>query len=293
MVRSDNRRSAPEIAAVLTFMDLTPLEQAELFRSLHDPEHPLALSNAFDVAGAVVTEAAGAPAIATSSAGVAWSLGYPDGDRLGRVQALSVVAAIAGAVRVPVTADIEGGYGDAVPDVAETVRGVLDAGAVGINIEDGSRPPAELAARIGAARRVAEHAGVPLYINARTDVFLAGVVPPDRRRAETLARAARYLDAGADGIFVPGVVDPDTIATLAGQLNAPLNIMVGPGAPSVAELGRLGVARVSLGSAVAQAAYATVRRITRELYEHGTYRAASELIDFAELNTLMGRSSAP
>ncbi|MFJ1844519.1 isocitrate lyase/phosphoenolpyruvate mutase family protein [Streptomyces sp. NPDC088146] len=268
-------------------MTLAQPDNARLFRSLHTPPAPLALANVWDVASARVIEAAGAPAIATTSAGVAWSLGCPDGDVLTRDRALKLIARIVAAVAVPVTADIEGGYGTDAAGVAETVAGVLAAGAAGVNIEDGTRPPAELATRLAAARRAADRAGADLFLNARIDTFLFGLGDPDTRLKETLDRAHRYVDAGADGIFVPGVTDTTTIAALAGDISVPLNVMAGPGAPAVAELGALGVARVSLGSGVAQAAYAAARRAAQELFDTGGYASLAEGIAFPELDGLL------
>ncbi|MEU9236426.1 isocitrate lyase/PEP mutase family protein [Streptomyces subrutilus] len=257
------------------------------FTALHTPATPLALPNAWDVASARLVEAAGAPAVATTSAGVAWSLGSPDGDALARDRALDLIARVASAVSVPVTADIEGGFGADPAAVAETVTGVLTAGAVGINIEDGTRSPEEHAERLAAARSAADTAGVPLYVNARVDTYLRGLGEPSARLDETLARAAAYLRAGATGIFVPGVTDPATVAELARGIDAPLNVLVGPGAPSVAELGALGVARVSLGSWVAEAAYAVVRRATEELVSTGTYGPLAGSLPYGELNSLL------
>lgn len=265
----------------------TQSDKARLFRSLHIPPVPLPLANAWDVASARVIEAAGAPAIATTSAGVAWSLGSPDGDVLSRDRALDLIARIVAAVAVPVTADIEGGYGNDAAGVAETVSGVLAAGAVGVNIEDGTRPPAELAARLAAARQSADRAGADLFLNARIDTFLFGLGDPDTRLKETLARAHMYVDAGADGVFVPGVTDTATIAALARDISVPLNVMAGPGAPTVAELGALGVARISLGSGVAQAAYAVARRAAQELFGTGDYDSLAQGIAFPELNALL------
>ncbi len=257
------------------------------FTALHTPGTPLALPNAWDVASARLVEAAGAQAVATTSAGVAWSLGSPDGDALARDRALDLIARVASAVSVPVTADIEGGFGTDPAAVAETVAGVLAAGAVGINIEDGTRSPAEHAERLAAARSAADTAGVPLYVNARVDTYLKGLGDPATRLDETLARATAYLRAGASGIFVPGVTDPATVAELAQGIDAPLNVLVGPGAPSVAELGALGVARVSLGSWVAEAAYAVVRRATEELVSGGTYGPLAGSLPYGELNSLL------
>lgn len=194
---------------------------------------------------------------------------------------------MAAAVSVPVTADIEGGFGADPAGVGETVAGVLAAGAVGINIEDGTRAAADHAERVAAARAAADTAGVPLYINARIDTFLFGLGEEADRLDETLARAAAYLRAGATGIFVPGVTDPATVTELAKGIDAPLNILVGPGAPSVAELGALGVARVSLGSWVASAAYDVVRRAAEELVAGGTYTALDASLPYGELNALL------
>jgi len=265
----------------------TTSTRAATFHGLHDhPSRPLVLVNVWDAASARLVEDAGATAIATTSAGVAWSLGRPDGNTLTRAEAMDAVARIAASVSVPVTVDIESGYADDADGVARTVDAVLEAGAVGINIEDGRLHPGALADRIGAARRAAERAGVPLFVNARTDVHLAGLVDPERLLAETLERARRYRGAGADGVFVPGVRDVETIRALVESIDGPVNVMAGPGSPTVAELARLGVARISLGSAVAQAAYAVVRQAASELRTTGTYDSLAAGVDYADLNAL-------
>ncbi|HTJ38965.1 MAG TPA: isocitrate lyase/phosphoenolpyruvate mutase family protein [Dactylosporangium sp.] len=264
--------------------------RAARFRALHSASAPLVLVNAWDAASARVVAAAGAPAIATTSAGVAWTLGAPDGDALTRDAALEHLARIVRAVpaELPVTADIESGFGETPAEVATTIRGVLEAGAVGINLEDtergataGLRAVAGQQERIAAARGAADDAGVELYINARVDTYFRGA--PE----ETVARAEAYLAAGATGIFVPGVADADTIAALAKAIPAPLNVLAQDGTPPVAELAALGVARVSLGSWVAEAAYALARRAAREAYTAGTYTTLADAYDFGELNTLM------
>ncbi|MCP9986791.1 isocitrate lyase/phosphoenolpyruvate mutase family protein [Streptomyces sudanensis] len=261
-------------------------EKSSAFRSLHTPARPLALANVWDVASARVVEAAGAPAIATTSAGLAWALGAPDGDRVCPDLVQDVVARIAAAVAVPVTVDIEGGYGQHPADVGETVARMLEAGAVGVNIEDGTRPPDALAERLAAARSAARKAGADVFVNARVDTYLLGLGDPATRLRDTLERARSYAGAGADGIFVPGVTDPDVIRELAEGLTVPLNIMAGPGAPPVDELGALGVARVSLGSGVAQAAYAAVRRAALELHGAGGYDSLRDSLDYPELDGL-------
>ncbi|MFF4366271.1 isocitrate lyase/phosphoenolpyruvate mutase family protein [Streptomyces sp. NPDC001594] len=263
------------------------LEKAAAFTALHTPAAPLPLANAWDVASARIVEAAGAPAVATTSAGVAWSLGAPDGDALARDRALDLVARVASTVSVPVTADIEGGFAADAAGVGETVAGVLAAGAVGVNIEDGTRAPADHAERLAAARAAADAAGVPLYINARVDTYLFGLGDSAGRLDETLARARAYLAAGATGVFVPGVTDPAVIAELARGIDAPLNVLVGPGAPPVAALGALGAARVSLGSWMAEAAYAVARRATEELLAGGTYGSLDGSLPYGELNALL------
>lgn len=269
--------------------------KAERFRALHHGGAPLALANAWDVASAVIIESAGASAIATTSAGVAWSLGVPDGNLLGRERAVELVARVARAVDAPVTADIEGGFADDAAGVGETVRAVLESGAVGVNIEDVSpssddalRPTHEQVERIAAARAAADAFGVALFINARVDSYLRGVGDPSTRLGDTAARASQYLSAGADGIFVPGVVDLPTVGALVAAIPAPLNVLVGPGAPSVHELGRLGVRRVSLGSSVAAAAYAVAERATRELIASGTYESVREELAYDRINALVG-----
>jgi 2-methylisocitrate lyase-like PEP mutase family enzyme len=270
----------------------TLVTQAHRLRSLHDPAHPLVLANAWDVASAVLVADAGAPAVATTSAGLAWSLGLPDGDRLDRESALAAVARIAAAVDVPVTADIEGGLAGSAAEVEVTVAGVLAAGAVGVNLEDGPRDPAEAAERVAAARRAADRAGVPLFVNARTDVYLRGIGAEQDRLDETVARAARYVEAGADGIFVPGTSDLAVIAALVERIAVPVNVLVGAGAPSVAELAACGVARVSLGSSVALAAYEVARRATREALTTGTYGSVAADLGYGDLDGLLVRAAA-
>ncbi|WP_250001947.1 isocitrate lyase/phosphoenolpyruvate mutase family protein [Actinoplanes sp. M2I2] len=261
------------------------MENSEAFRSLHVPGKPLVLVNAWDAASARIAEWAGSRAVATTSAGVAWSLGAPDGDALGRDDAVALVGRVVGAVSVPVSADIESG-GRTPDDVAATVRAVVAAGAAGVNLEDGHRSVEEQCARLAAAR---EAAGPGLFINARLDAYLRGRGDV----AEVVSRAEAFLAAGADGIFVPGVVDPAIVGQLATKIPAPLNVLAGAAsAPGVAELASLGVARVSLGSVVAEAAYAVVRRAAEEALTTGTYAAVADALDYGWLNDLMTRRTA-
>ncbi|MFJ8856686.1 isocitrate lyase/phosphoenolpyruvate mutase family protein [Streptomyces sp. NPDC102437] len=265
----------------------TLLDKAQMFRSLHVPGTPLVLPNAWDAASARIVAHAGASAIATTSAGVAWSLGHGDGDHLTRGQALDAITRITAVVDVPVTADIERGYAADPAGVAETVRGVLAAGAVGINLEDTLRPVAEQAERIAAARRAADETGVPLFINARIDTHR--LLPGDRTAwlDETLARARAYAAVGADGIFVLGTFDTEEARTLVGSQHLPVNLLAGPGALPVSELASAGVARISAGSSIAEAAYGLVRQAAHELLEKGTTTSLEGGFDYATLNALV------
>ena len=235
-------------------------EAAETFRALHAAPEILVLPNAWDAASAALMAAAGAKAVATSSAAVAWSHGYPDGNALPVSRLISSLEAIARILSVPLTADIEGGYSDDPAEVGRTISAVIAAGAVGINIEDGSGSPDLLVRKIEVARQVAAASGVALFVNARIDVYLRGLAQGEAALAETLARAARYQDAGADGIFVPGPVDPDLIRVLAREITVPLNIMGRAGAPAAPALQHLGVARLSSATGPFRAAYAALAR---------------------------------
>ncbi|MEV6872953.1 isocitrate lyase/phosphoenolpyruvate mutase family protein [Amycolatopsis sp. NPDC051128] len=272
-------------------MDSAQRGLAENLRALHD-DRTLVLPNAWDAASAALIAQAGAPAIATTSGGVAWSAGRPDGHGLTREEMAGLVARIVRVVDVPVTADIEGGYGPAPEDVAATVRAIVEAGAVGINLEDSTAPGGPLfdipaqAERVRAAREAATATGLPeLWINIRTDVYLFGIGEAAGRFDEVLSRAGAYAEAGADSVFVPGLVDLETLATLVKESPLPVNVMVWPGAPTVAELEAIGVRRVSVGTAIAQSAYAVARRAATELLEHGTYGALEGGLDFGAVNS--------
>src|SRR5437879_160762 len=277
-------------------MKPSPREQAEAFRQLHTGPRMLVLPNAWDVASARVVEEAGFPAIATTSAGIAWALGYPDGERISRGEMLAAIRRIVAAVRVPVTADVEGGYGATVAAAAETARGVIAAGAVGLNLEDGTNEgtlldPELQADRIRAVREAAASARVPLVVNARTDAFAVKHWSPAERFTAAVRRANGYLAAGADCLFVPHVSDGEIIGRLASELAGPLNVIAGPPAPALQELERLGVRRASLGPRLVQATLGLVRRLAAELRERGTYDTMTELlIPFGEVQSLVGRT---
>lgn len=276
-------------------MDTVTLEaRAEILRSLHVPGRPLLLVNAWDGASAAVIARAGAQAIATTSAGAANALGRGDGQRITREQMLSMVAPVAAAVDLPVTADMEAGYGDSPDDAAATARGVLAAGAVGLNLEDtcdGDEPllPTErFVAKIAAVRAVATEAGVSLVLNARTDVFIGAVGDPATRLARAIERGQAYLAAGADCVFVPAVADPRQIASLVEEIGGPVSVLAGPGSPPLADLAALGVARISVGSGPYRAALALARRIAEGAYGRGTLDAMiADQIPFAEVESLL------
>ena len=277
-----------------------PRERAETLRRLHQGPPILVLPNVWDVVTARIVEAAGFAALATTSAGVAFALGYPDGERIRRAEMAAAVRRIAARVRVPVTADMEAGYGRMPEAVAETAREVIAAGAVGMNLEDapgdgdGLFDVALQAERVRAARESAESAGVPLVINARTDVFLASIGAPETRLSHAVRRLNAYRAAGADCLFAPGVADRATIATLVREVGGPLNVLAGPGCPPVPELEALGVRRLSLGSGVMRATLGLVRRIAGELRGPGTFTAlvGDQVPSHAEVNRLLGDDQA-
>lgn len=268
---------------------------ARRFHELHRGKWPLVLMNAWDGGSARVFVAAGCPAVATTSGGIAFSLGHADGELLAREELIEATARIAAAVGVPVTADVESGYGATPEAVGETIALVLEAGAIGVNLEDTVRVEGDAAdgdggaadgvaarwtlrdlddqcARLRAARAAADATGVPLFLNARTDTYLLGAGEPgEERLALAIGRLRAYAEAGADGIFVPGMSDPAEIAATVAAVDRPLNLLASPTLQPVGELARLGVARVSVGSGPARAALALTRRIADEVNGHGTY----------------------
>jgi 2-methylisocitrate lyase-like PEP mutase family enzyme len=274
--------------------------KAEQLRKLHRGPRMLVLPNAWDVISARIIEELGFPAIATTSAGIAATLGYPDGQKISREEMLGAVARIAKAVHVPVTADVEAGYGVTIDDMAQTVKAVVAAGAVGMNLEDVTASdedsqvdPALQVEKIRAIRRATESLGVPLVLNARTDIYLIPIGPVETRFDRTVERLRVYREAGADCLFAPGLKDPDTIAKLVRAVNGPLNILLMPGMPTLRELENMGVARASAGSGVMRATLGLTRRIAKEMLEAGTYASMLEgAVPFAEVNELLAREKS-
>ena len=277
-------------------MEETQRERAARFLALHRGPDILLLCNAWDAASARVVEAAGFPAVATTSAGVANSLGFPDGEAAPFAEVVSAVARIVAAVRVPVSADLEAGFGATPEETARSCRAIAEAGAVGINLEDGHgrdrlAPVSLQCEKIRAAKEGAAEAGGALVVNARTDGYLNAIGDSGARFDEAARRCNAYRAAGADCLFVPGVTDEATIGRLVQAIPAPVNILAVPSAPPIATLARLGVARVSLGSGPMRATLGLLRRIARELRESGTYAAmAAEAIPYAEANAFFTRS---
>lgn len=256
---------------------------AQRFRELHAGPSLLVLANAWDAASAAVIQHAGAAAVATTSAGVAWSCGWSDGDQLPAAEMLAAVRRIARVVTVPLTVDIEEGCSDDPAEVAAFVASLVDAGVAGINIEDGSKPPEVLAAKLRAIRKAL--GSRDLYINARTDVYLRGLASGDAAVDEVLQRAGRYREAGADGLFVPGIAAIEDIRRVASAIGPmPLNVMVVPGLPSQEALFTAGARRFSAGIALSLEAYATAGRMAAELLA-----TTPKEIGYGTLNGLLAR----
>jgi 2-methylisocitrate lyase-like PEP mutase family enzyme len=298
---------------------MTQAQKAALLLELHHGKDPLVLINAWDAASAAMVEHCGLPAVATSSAALANALGFADGQHLPWAQMLETVARVCRAVKVPVTADIESGFATDAKALETSITQIIQAGAVGVNLEDvmpentdskkadasvrhGSPlfPLLEQIARIQAARRAAQAAGIHLVINARTDAYWQAGVDPAEAMSNTLERGKAYLQAGADCIFIPGLRNPEHIRTVIDYLRAdPLpvdrreaavNILAGPGVPSIPELAKLGVKRVSYGSGPHRAAMGLLRRMADEAKSSGTYKALTEgAVPYEEVNGLMGR----
>ena len=273
-------------------------EKAEGLRKLHKGPRILILANAWDVISARMVEDAGFPAVASTSAGVGAVLGYPDGQRIPMSEMLEFVGRMARAVGVPLTADMEAGYATTPAEMAETAREVVAAGIVGLNLEDvtGDDESSQVeiglqAEKIAAVREASASQGVSLVINARTDVYLMPIGPAETRFERTVERLRAYRKAGADCVFAPGIRDAETIGKLVRAVDAPLNILLQPGGPSVSELEKLGVARASIGSGTMRAALGTARRFFKALSEYQDHSALlADAVPYDEVNRLLGRT---
>ena len=249
---------------------------ATIFRQLHEGPQPLRLPNAWDAGSARLFESLGATAIATTSAGLAWALGYADGGKLPVDAAVHAAAGIARVLKVPLSVDMENGYADDAATVGETIRRLLDVGVAGINIEDGAHAPGVLAAKIEAIKNTAAKAGSDIFVNARTDVYLANLADASRRVDETLSRGAIYRAAGADGLFVPGLHEPAEIQAIVAGAGLPLNVMACPGLMPVHELGQIGVRRLSAGSGISQMLWGHAETLARDFLDNGRSESLAE-----------------
>jgi len=271
-----------------------PTEKAIAFRQLHRLG-VLVLPNAWDVASARIFEEAGFPAIATTSAGIAFSLGYPDGQCISREEMIARISRIVRAVKVPVTADIEWGYGSTPEEVARTTRELVESGAVGMNLEDATGHSDEpllkiedAVEKIKVVKETAVHLRAQIFLNARTDIYLLPGRRPDADYDEAEHRLIAYRDAGADCVFAPGLKDEETIGRLVKAVQCPLNILAVPGTPSIVKLQRLGVARVSVGSGFMRATLGLLRKAAEELKSAGTYSVLADGIPYADVNKMLG-----
>ncbi|MFN8255737.1 MAG: isocitrate lyase/phosphoenolpyruvate mutase family protein [Bacteroidales bacterium] len=258
-------------------------QKAELFLKYHHDKEILVLLNSWDVGSSKLVEACGFKAIATTSMGIAASLGYPDCQVIKLSEMIAAITGITKAVQVPVTVDIEAGYGNTIDEIIESVKKIITTGIVGINIEDSVdlspqlMDEMEFCERILAIRELSDSLGFHLVINARTDSFYTSSGSQKEKLAESIKRGNKYREAGADCIFVQPVWEKETIATLVKEINAPVNILSNPGIgagilpPSVSELQDLGVARLSLGSGLMKATLTLIKKVADELSGKGTY----------------------
>jgi 2-methylisocitrate lyase-like PEP mutase family enzyme len=276
---------------MVSFDRSTVASRRRAFRALHGGPAILVLPNAWDVISARVYEDAGFPAVATSSAGLANSLGYSDGNVLDVDLHLATLERMVRALDVPLSADVESGYAPDTAALAEFVRRLAETGVAGYNLEDGLYesqvfPLAEAAARVAAAKKAAPD----VFLNARTDIYLAVIGSPSTRFAATVERLRAFAEAGADGVFVPGIADAETIGRLAASVRLPLNVLAGPTIPDAAALQRLGVRRVSVGSSVMRRTLGVLREIAHELRDAGTFTFTRDpSVSYAEANALLDR----
>lgn len=285
------------MSAVRSMVDMEQRQKARLFREMHRGPAILRLPNAWDVITARIFEAVGVQAIATTSVGIAAMLGYPDGQIIPCDEMLGVVRRIARSVQVPVTADIESGYGKTLQETLQNVDHFIDAGVVGINIEDSTHEsPGMLedagrqAEKIAAIRELAASRDISITINARIDTMHHGRRPQEELLAETFFRAKQYIQAGADCIYVFGDHDKPTIERIVREINAPVNILAGTKTPPIKELQELGVARVSMGPAAMKATLGLVKQIGNEFVNEGSYESLlGSPMSYQELSSHLSR----
>jgi len=272
---------------------MNQIRKAQRFRDMHQGDGAFLLGNCWDAASAAMLVRAGFQALATASAAIAWSRGVADGENLSRDEMLSIVPYITRSVDLPVSVDIEKGYGDTPDDVGATVAAVIDAGGIGVNIEDslpggGQREVADMQSRLAAARQAATASGVPLVINARVDAYLLGG-SGDSVLSDTIARGNAWIDAGADCVFVPGVVSESVIRPLAESIRGPVNVLVmGPDTPSPGALASWGVRRISLGPRLMQSTLGHLEHIARQAVAGGSFAWLADAPAAADINGALG-----
>jgi len=271
----------------------TQKDKAENFRELHHLDHLLILPNAWDVPSARIFEDQGFPAVATSSAGMMISLGYPDGESIRIHDFLAAVKRISRVVSVPLSVDAVAGFGFTPSEVAASIKHIIESGAVGINIEDFEHASKKLfpvenqVKKLKAIKEVGELVGVPLVINARTDALRFAEGEEDTRLTEAIDRAKAYRDAGVDCVYPMGLVKEEQISKFTHELNFPVNVMVRKGLPPIQKLQELGVSRVSFGPSASYAAMGLLKRASKEILDKGTYNELTDgAISYDELETL-------
>ena len=275
-------------------------DKAQDFRGLHHGKRILILPNAWDVPSARVFENEGFPAVATSSAGLMVSLGYPDGEVIDRDEFVSAVRRIGRVLSIPLSVDIVAGFGRSTKEVLIIVKAILKAGGVGINIEDFAHATKQLypierqIENVKAIRKLGDTLDIPLVINSRTDALRFGQGDDVAKFQEAVRRASAYRDAGADCVYPMGLTEADTVRRFVKELDCPVNVMVRKGLPTVSDLERLGVARVSFGPSASYAAMGLLKRVAKEVLEKGTYQNLTDgAISFDELNSLALAKSSP
>jgi len=266
-------------------------EKAKLFRSLHEGGQILVLPNCWDAISARVLQQAGAGAIATASASISWARGVRDGEGLSLADMLDAVALVCNSVDVPVTADMEKGFGETPEDVGKSIAAVIAVGAVGINIEDSiaggkQRSVGDMQARIAAARQAGDQAGVDIYINARADGYLLGQTGKEVFE-DTVLRGKAWLEAGADCVFVPGIADIDIIGKLVAAIDGPVSVIVmDENTPSVSQLSKAGIIRISTGPRPMQAVMGALANLMDSMAENGDFRFMKGVPGFGDLQKL-------
>lgn len=271
--------------------------KAKTFRHLHKQSSTFVLPNAWDAMSAKMFEAGGFKAIGTTSAGIAASLGYLDGQHLPRAKMVEAVRNIANSVAIPVSADIEAGYGQSVAEVVQTVKDIVAAGAVGINIEDGTGDPSkpvfsisEQKEKIAAIKAFSQSSDTPLFVNARTDIYWLKIGDPLSRFQEAAKRAKAYQEAGADCLFVPGLTDREEIQKMRAGISIPINLLVDPETPSLTELSAIGIERLSCGSAPFRATATLLAAICEQIVNDQTFsHLTKDVLSYSSITKIMSQ----